>query len=193
MASEMDAMIAKAEQFRGGSTQSFRGTEALGQQPREISDAETRSTAVVGQVTFDLKNLRVRGLGIKPAAPTNSPFIIAENERYELTVDIEFNRSPLTELLMCLGTRMTVNFGIEGYGVNAPEIDVQATELTQKGVFEYTVTYSAVAKKDGLLPGLYEIGAVATIGPVENKCTTKIWGHGYIKEVVLQVYPEGQE
>lgn len=193
MASEMDAMVAKAEQFRDGTVRSFQGNEALGQQPREVSDEETRSTAVVGQVTFDLKNLRVRGLGTKPAAPSNSPFIIAENEEYELTVDIEFNRSPLTELLMCLGTRMTVNFGLEGYGISAPEVDVQETLITYKGEFNYTIVHRAIAKRDGLTPGLYEIGAVATIGPVENKCTTKIWGHGYIKEVVLQVYPEGQE
>ena len=142
---------------------------------------------------FDLKNLRVRGLGNNPAQPSNSPFIIAEDERYELSVEIEFNHSPLTELLMCLGTRITVNFGLEGYGINAPEVDVQESIITNPGVFNYTVTHTAVAQADGLRPGLYEIGAVATVGPVENRCTTKIWGHGYIKEVVLQVYPAGQE
>ena len=193
MANEMEAMTAMANQFRGGSTQGFRGNEALGEQPREVSDTETRSRSIVGQVTFELMDLRVRGLGTKPAAPSNSPFIIAESEEYELSVNIEFNQSPLTELLMCLGTRITVNFGLEGYGTSAREVDVQESIITQKGKFNYHVTRTGVARRDGLTPGLYEIGAVTTVGPVENECTTKIWGHGYIKEVVLQVYPAGQE
>lgn len=194
MANEMDAMIATANQFRGApAPQGFRGTEATGAQPRELADTETRSKSVIGQVTFNLMDLRVGGLGTNPADPTNSPFIIAENERYELSVSVEFNRSPLTELLMCLGTQITVDFGIEGYGVNAPEVNVQESIVTTKDTYSYTIVHSAVARGDGLTPGLYEIGAVATVGPVRNKCTTKIWGHGYIREVVLQVYTAGQE
>lgn len=194
MANEMDEMIAAASQARSStSVQGFRGAEALGAQPRELSDTETRSKAVVGQVTFKLMDLRVGGLGTNPADPTNSPFIIAENELYELSVTVEFNRSPLTELLMCLGTQITLDFGIEGYGSSAPEVNVQESVITQKDKYSYSIVRRAVAGQDGLTPGLYAIGAVATVGPVRNKCTTKIWGHGYIKEVVLQVYPAGQE
>lgn len=194
MANEMDAMIAAASQFRSGAAaQGFRGTEALGAQPRELTDSETRSKAVVGQVTFKLMDLRVAGLGTIPADPTNSPFIISEDEEYQLSVTVEFNRSPLTELLMCLGTQITVDFGLEGYGSNAPEVNVQESIITAKDTYSYTIVHSAVARRDGLTPGLYEIGAVVTAGPVRNKCTTKIWGHGYIKEVILQVYPAGQE
>jgi hypothetical protein len=193
MANEMDAMIAIADQARGGDVQRFRGNEALGEQPRELGTTETRSRSIVGPVTFKLQDLRVKGLGTKPADPTNSPFIISEDEEYELSVNVEFNRSPLTELLMCLGTRVIIDWGLEGYGKNAPEIDVQASIVTVKGQFSYNVSRRAVARRDGLKPGLYEIGAVATVGPVENKCTTKIWGHGYIKEVLLEVYPSGQE
>lgn len=185
MANEMDAMAAIASQFRGN--------EAEGEQPREVTDSETRSRSIVGQVSFELMDLRVRGLGNRPADPTNSPFIISEDERYELSLNLRFNRSPLTELLMCLGTRITVSFGLEGYGTGAQEVDVQESIITQPNVFNYHITRVGVARRDGLTPGLYEIGAVATVGPVENRCTTKIWGHGYIKEVVLQVYPAGQE
>ena len=193
MANEMDAMVAAAKQFRGSGAQGFRGAEALGAQPRELTSSETRSQSIVGPVTFELKDLRVAGLGTNPANPTNSPFIIAENEEYELSVTIEFNRTPLTELLMCLGTEMVVDFGLEGYGINAPEVNVRETYVTEKGVFSYSLVHTGVAGKDGLKPGLYEIGAVVTTGPVRNECTTKIWGHGYIKEVILQVYPAGQE
>ena len=162
-------------------------------QPDELTNSETRSRTIVGPVSFKLSNLNVRGLGTKPADTANSPYIIAEDEEYFVAVDVEFNRTPLSELLMCLGTRINIDFGFEGYGKNAPELDIEASIVTRKDVYKYTVLHRSVAKRDGLKPGLYEIGAVATVGPVENKCTTKIWGHGYIKEVLLEVYPAGQE
>lgn len=186
MSNEMDAMAAIAQQ-------GFRPGNVPAGQTAEVKDTETRSRSIVGQVTFDLTDLEVRGLGNNPAAPSNSPFIVAEDEEYELSVNVTFNRSPLTELLMCLGTRIIIDFGLEGYGRNAPEVDVQASYLTQKGKFSYRLVHRAVAGRDGLKPGLYEIGAVATVGPVENECTTKIWGHGYIKEVLLEVYPANQD
>ena len=184
MSNEMDAMAAFA-QFKGPNV-------PIGQTP-EVSTTETRSRTIVGPVTFSLENLSVRGLGTKPADPANSPFIIAEDEQYELAVDVIFNKTPLTELLMCLGTRIIIDFGLEGYGKNAAEADVQATYVTTKDQYKYSLVYRGVAQRDGLKPGLYEIGAVATVGPVENRCTTKIWGHGYIKEVLLEVYASGQD
>lgn len=193
MANEMDAMVAAAKQFRGGGVQGFRGTEAIGAQPRELTDTEARSQTIVGPVTFKLMDLRVAGLGVNPADPVNSPFIIAENEAYELSLTVEFNQTPLTELLMCLGTEIVVDFGIEGYGINAPEVNVRKIIKTVKGQYSYPIVREGIAGNDGLKPGLYEIGAVVTAGPVRNECTTKIWGHGYIKEVILQVYPAGQE
>lgn len=193
MANEMDAMVAAAKQFRGSGVQGFRGTEAEGAQPRELTDNETRSQSIVGPVTFKLMDLRVAGLGTKPADPVNSPFIIAEDEAYQLSLTVEFNQTPLTELLMCLGTEIVVDFGLEGYGINAPEVNVQKVIKTVKGKYSYSIVREGVAGNDGLKPGLYEIGAVVTTGPVRNECTTKIWGHGYIKEVILQVYPAGQE
>lgn len=182
MSTELNALTAARAEFIG-----------VDGQPDEITKSETRSKTIVGPVTFRLYNLRVAGQGSKPADPANSPFIIAENETYQVSVDVEFNRTPLTELLMCLGTRINVNFGFEGVGIKATEIDVLGTILTRKDVYNYRVQYEGRPDKDGLKPGLYEIGAVATVGPVENQCTTKIWGHGYIKEVLLQVYPAGQE
>lgn len=184
MSNEMDAMATIAQ---------FKGPNIPEGQTAEVSTSETRSRTIVGPVTFKLENLRVRGLGTKPADPSNSPFIIAEDEQYELGVDVVFNRTPLTELLMCLGTRIIIDFGLEGYGKNAPEVDVQAKLVTTKDQYTYQLIYRGVAQRDGLKPGLYEIGAVATVGPVENRCTTKIWGHGYIKEVLLEVYASGQE
>lgn len=185
MANEMDVM-ARTAQF-------LPGPNLPEGQTAEVSTTETRSRTIVGPVTFKLQNLRIRGLGNLPADPTNSPFIIAEDEQYEVAVDVLFNKTPLTELLMCLGTRVTIDFGFEGYGKNASEVDVQATLVTSKDQYVYQLIHRGVAKRDGLKPGLYEIGAVATVGPVENRCTTKIWGHGYIKEILLEVYASGQE
>ena len=148
MANEMDAMVAAAKQFRGSGAQGFRGTEALGAQPRELTSSETRSQSIVGPVTFELKDLRVAGLGTNPADPTNSPFIIAEDEKYELSLTVEFNQTPLTELLMCLGTEITVDFGIEGYGINAPEVNVQKVIKTVKGQYSYPIVREGVAGND---------------------------------------------
>jgi hypothetical protein len=163
-------------------------------QPNELTLSETRSQTIVGPVTFKLSNLDVRGLGINPADPTNSQYIVAEDEYFVISVDVEFNKTPLTELLMCLGTRINIDFGLEGYGVKAAELNLSATKLSEKGVYSYHLETSPTRPADQKMPGgLYEIGAVATVGPVENNCTTKIWGHGYIEEVLLQVYPAGQE
>jgi hypothetical protein len=163
-------------------------------QPDELTLTETRSQTIVGPVTFKLSNLDVRGLGVNPADPANSQYIIAEDEYFVISVDVEFNKTPLTELLMCLGTRINISAGLEGYGIRAAEIDLAATKLTQKGVYKYRVETEPTRPVDQGMPfGLYGIGVVATVGPVENPCTTKIWGHGYIERVLLQVYPAGQE
>ncbi len=165
-------------------------------QPDEISLTETRSKTIVGPVTFKLSNLDIKGLGTLPADPANSQYIIAANEPFVVSVDVEFNRTPLSELLMCLGTRINIDFGFEGFGVDGDEINLMATALTEKGVYKYHVETKPVRPIDvpsGMGPGLYQIGAVAKVGPVENKCTTKIWGHGYIAEVLLEVYAAGEE
>lgn len=163
-------------------------------QPNELTQTETRSQTIVGPVTFTLSNLDVRGLGNNPADPANSQYIVAEDEYFVASVDVEFNKTPLTELLMCLGTRINIDFGLEGYGIKAAELNIPATKLTQKGVYKYHLETTPTRPAELKMPsGLYEIGAVATVGPVENPCTTKIWGHGYIQAILLQVYPAGQD
>ncbi|MDX2229190.1 MAG: hypothetical protein NW220_06115 [Leptolyngbyaceae cyanobacterium bins.349] len=162
-------------------------------QPDELTLSETYSRSIVGPVAFKLSNLNVRGRSTKPAAPANSPYIIAGDETYDLSVDIEFNRTPLSELLMCLGTQITIYFSFEGFGRRAVEIDLSEMILTRKDVYSYRVTHTGVAGRDGLVPGLYSIAATAEVGPVRNACSTKVFGHGYIKEVLLQVYPAGAE
>jgi hypothetical protein len=190
MSNEMQAMAAQANRSQQRPQQVIN----VEGQPNEITLSETRSQTIVGPVTFKLSNLDVKGLGNNPADPANSQYIVAEDEYFIASVDVEFNKTPLTELLMCLGTRINVDFGLEGYGVKAAELNLSATALTKKGVYKYHVEISPTRPADQKMPaGLYEIGAVATVGPVENPCTTKIWGHGYIEEVLLQVYPAGQE
>jgi hypothetical protein len=187
MSNEMQAMAAMAARPE---------KQVIGRpdQPNEIPGSETRSQSIVGPVTFKLSNLDVKGLGNVPADPANSQYIIAEDELFVVSVDVEFNKTPLTELLMCLGTRINIDFGLEGYGVKAAELNLPATTVTKKGVYSYRLETLATRPSDQQMPsGLYAISAVATIGPVENPCTTKIWGHGYIEEVLLQVYPAGQE
>ncbi len=187
MSNVMEEMAAQSSRIQ----QRVIGVEG---QPDELTLSETRSQTIVGPVTFKLFKLDVRGLGSNPADPANSQYIIAADEPFVASVYVEFNKTPLTELLMCLGTRINVNFGLEGYGVRATELDLPATIVTRKGEYKYHLKTDPTRPIDQKMPfGLYAIGAVATVGPVENPCTTKIWGHGYIERVLLQVYPAGQE
>jgi hypothetical protein len=187
-----NAMQAMAEQ--AAQSQSRQGVIGKAGQTDEVTQSETRSRAIVGPVEFKLRNLDVRGLGNNPADPTNSQYIVAADEYFVCSVDVEFNKTPLTELLMCLGTRIRIDFGLEGFGIRAAELNIDATQVTNKNVYTYHLETAPVRPSDlKMPPGLYEIGAVARIGPVENSCTTKIWGHGYIQEVLLQVYPAGQD
>lgn len=159
----------------------------------QLTDTETYSKNILGPVSFVLSNLRVAGkAGVpedKTVAPEQSPYIVATNEEFYLSVDITFNESPLSALLMCLGTRMTVDFSFEGLGGRATEIDWAVTDVTQKDDFSYTLTFVSTPDAAKLVPGLYAIAAVASIGPVENKCSQHILGYGYIAKQLLQVYP----
>lgn len=167
----------------------------IGQQiPVQIGGTETYSKNVLGPVSFTLCNLQIRGLAGEPelpkdVAPAQSPYIIASNEQFEIDVDIEFNSSPLTRLLLCLGTKMTVCFSFEGVGAKAVEIDLEQVEYTRKDVFKYTLTWKGTPEMAGLTAGFYGIAAVATIGPVEHPCAPKCaMGYGYIAGLLLQVY-----
>jgi hypothetical protein len=169
-------------------------SQASSPQPKkQFTDTETYSKNILGPVYFELSNLRVFGkAGLpedKTVAPEQSPYIVATNEEFCVSVDITFNESPLSALLMCLGTRMTVDFAFEGLGGRATEIDWAVTDLTQKDDFSYTLTYKATPDAAQLVPGLYAIAAVASIGPVENECSQHILGYGYIAKQLLQVYP----
>lgn len=168
--------------------------KAAGPQPTsQYTDSETYSKNILGPVSFVMSNLRVYGKAGMPldktVAPDQSPYIIASNEEFCASVDIEFNDAPLTSLLMCLGTRLTVDFAFEGLGGRASEADWAVTDITQKDQFSYTLTFKSTPEKAGLVPGLYAIAAIASIGPTEHKCSQHILGYGYIAKQLLQVYP----
>lgn len=163
------------------------------QSATQLAATETYSDSILGPVSFRMSNLRIAGSSVKPAAPAQSPYIISAAETFSVSVDIEFNKTPLTSLLMCLGTKVKMDFAFEGYGRNAAEIDLMANLTTVKGQFNYTLTFTGVPQSVGLTPGLYEIAAVSTIGPVDHQCSTCVFGHGYIGEVLLEVYSAGEE
>jgi hypothetical protein len=169
-------------------------TTVVGPTPSKLySSTETYSKNVLGPVFFTLSNLRVLGSAGEPmlsefVAPGQSPYIIASDEVFNASVDIEFNKSPLSELLLCLGTKVKITFAFEGVGGRASEIDLDAEIKTEKGVFKYTITFSGVPAKVDLRPGFYGIAAVATIGPSDHPCAQYIFGYGYIAKALLQVY-----
>jgi hypothetical protein len=160
----------------------------VGKQPPEYSDSETYSRSILGPSYFTLSDLNVVGSSVVPADPTQSQYIVASNEKMAVSLKIKFNDSPLTRLLLCLGVKVSADFGFEGFGANANEQDVTATIITQKDTFEYIIKWEGTPDQAKLTAGLYQIGATVTVGPGDNPCAQYIFGYGYIEEVLLQVY-----
>ncbi len=159
-----------------------------GPQPSQHWGSETYSKNILGPVTFELSYLDVAGSSTIPADPSQSQYIVAEDEKFTVSLKVKFNTSPLTKLLMCLGTTVSVDFGFEGFGA-APETDVKATIVTVKDQFEYKIQWTGTPSAAGLKAGLYEIGATVTVGPGSHPCAQYVFGYGYIEEILLQVYP----
>lgn len=158
-------------------------------QPSDVSTAtEVYSKNILGPVSFTLSYLNVQGSNSAPAAPNQSQYIVASDEEFQLSVQIDFNSSPLSKLLMCLGTTVSVNFGLEGFGA-APDVDILAPSIvTQKDQLAYVITWEGTPDMAKLTPGLYEIGATVTVGPSSHPCAQFVFGFGYIEKILLQVY-----
>lgn len=159
-------------------------------QPTPHSDTEIYSRSVLGPVVFTLSNLNVAGSSIIPADPSQSQYIVASNEPFTVSLIVEFNQSPLSKLLMCLGTTVTADFGFEGFG-KGPEGNVQGQIVTVNNQFVYKIEWKGTAQDimPVLTPGLYEIGATVTVGPAKHPCAPSVIGYGYIEEILLQIYP----
>jgi hypothetical protein len=160
-----------------------------GAQPPYLHSAtETYSKNVLGPVSFELSGLNVAGSNTLPADPSQSQYIVASNEQFTVSLKIKFNNSPLTKLLLCLGTTVNVNFALEGIGA-AAEADVKASITTVKDQFEYVISWTGTPEQAKLTAGLYQIGAVVAIGPGNHPCAQYVYGYGYIERILLQVYP----
>ncbi|HAA31809.1 MAG TPA: hypothetical protein DCE56_34070 [Cyanobacteria bacterium UBA8553] len=158
------------------------------QRPRQATDSELYTKNILGPVTFELSYLDVAGSSIAPADPTQSQYIVASNEPFTVSVQINFNNSPLTKLLMCLGTTIKVDFGVEGFGA-APETNLTANIVTEPDKLVYIAQWTGTPDDAQLTAGLYEIGATVTVGPANHPCAQFVFGFGYIEEILLQVYP----
>ena len=159
----------------------------------QVAATETYSRNILGPVYFTLSDLKVNGTAGEPAlpdfvAPGQSPYIVAEDEGVVASAKITFNKSPLSALLMCLETKITMSFHFEGQGRIADEVDQDITIYTQKDTYEYTLALPGTARKWGMDPGLYVVSATAEVGPAQHKCSQFILGYGYIADVLLQVY-----
>lgn len=166
---------------------------AANAQRSQVSDTETYSRNILGPVFFTLSDLKVNGTAGEPTppgfvAPAQSPYIVAEDEGIVASAKISFNKSPLSALLMCLETKITMSFHFEGQGSIADEVDQAVTIYTQKDTYDYALALPGTARKWGMDPGLYVVSATAEVGPAQHKCSQFILGYGYIADVLLQVY-----
>lgn len=163
-------------------------------QPPLVGAYETKSTNILGPAYFELCDLRVAGTAGQPSlpmqvAPDQSPYIIATNEEFSVSVDVKFNNTPLTRLLLCLGLNIDAHFAFEGIGGQATEADASAMVVTEKGEFEYTITWTGTPDGLGLTKGLYGIAAVVSVSPADHPCSQEVIGYGYVAARLLQVYP----
>ncbi|MEO0488073.1 MAG: hypothetical protein AAF215_17115 [Cyanobacteria bacterium P01_A01_bin.123] len=157
------------------------------------SSSELYTKNILGPSWFELYDLRAEGSAGNPlppvqVGPAQSPYVIASNEEFTMSVKVRFNQSPLTALLMCLGTEVKINFHYEGFGGNAVEIDLSETITTEKDKYEYIVSITTTPDAAGLNAGLFELAATAQVGPGQNECAQHVFGYGYIQEFLLQVY-----
>ncbi len=162
-------------------------------QPPLVADSETKSTNILGPTYFELCDLRIEASTAQPAspmaiAPSNSPYIVADDEMFSVSVDVKFNNTPLSRLLLCLGMKVEVHFAFEGIGGKAGETDASEYIVTKKNIFEYTITWKGTAKQLKLGKGLYGIAAIADVSAAEHPCSQEVLGYGYIAARLLQVY-----
>ncbi|MEM7064383.1 MAG: hypothetical protein AAF572_14610 [Cyanobacteria bacterium P01_B01_bin.77] len=160
----------------------------------EYSATETYSKNILGPAFFEMSGLNIAGTAGIPlpphqVAPSQSPYIVADNEEFSVSLTVKFNKSPLTSLLMCLGTEVHVHFAFEGIGGKASEEDIEVIICTKKDMYEYEVKWTGTPEDADLTPGLYGVAAVAQVGPVKHECSQPIIGYGYLAGKLLQVYP----
>ncbi|MEO1210631.1 MAG: hypothetical protein AAFX78_13935 [Cyanobacteria bacterium J06638_20] len=160
-------------------------------QPKQQTESETRSRHILGPVSFALSELRIEGTAddISIPFPGQASSIVAEDELFLASLTIQFNKSPLSALLMCLGTQITVNFHFEGQGRQASEFDGATTIVTQKDEFTYEVELEGLPSDLDMQPGLYEVSATVEVGPAEHECSQLVLGYGYCSNRLLQVHP----
>ncbi|NEQ54668.1 MAG: hypothetical protein F6K11_31820 [Leptolyngbya sp. SIO3F4] len=164
------------------------------QPTKSLTDTELYSKNILGPAYFEMSDLTVAGtsdatkIGFE-VAPANSPYIVADSEEFSVGLTIKFNKSPLTSLLMCLGTEVHVRFSFEGIGGAAAEEDVEVVITTSKDNYVYEIKWNGTPNGAQLTPGLYGVAAVAQVGPVKHECSQPIIGYGYLAGRLLQVYP----
>ncbi len=164
-----------------------------GQPPAQFGATEAYSKNILGPVFFTLCNLRFAGAGDdtdKTVAPEQNQYIIAEDEEYTVSVDVEFSRSPLTSLLLCLGMKVEICFSFESIGGKGEDVDVTASIVTKKDQYTYTITHTGKPAADGFGNAFYAGAATATVNPPAHPCAPNCpFGFGYLATVLVQVYP----
>jgi hypothetical protein len=157
------------------------------------SDTETYSRQILGKTSFELYCLLVYGTKGNPPYPWNvgpnqSPFIVDDDaENMVVGLCMQFDHSPLTRLLLCLGVNISAKFHFEGIGGHSAEKDLKVTIKSQEGQFRYWIGELITPEEVGLTPGYYLVAATVEVGPITHKCGQYVFGYGYIGERRLQV------
>ena len=153
----------------------------------QVTSVQAKADNIVGPVKFTLSDLSIIG-----KTDDGATDIIALDETFKISVNVTFNNTPLTQLLLCLGLRIEVDFAFEGFGKKAEEVDVvDSDEDTKKDKLVYTIDEDFTPRKIGLTPGFYEVAASVKITSSAHKdCGQKVLALGFIKGFSFQVYEE---
>lgn len=157
------------------------------------SDTETYTKQILGKTSFELYCLLVYGTRGNPShpwqvGPDQSPFIIDDDaENMVVGLCMQFDHSPLTRLLLCLGVTLCAKFHFEGLGGHSAEKDLKVCIKSKEGQHRYWIGDLITPEEIGLTPGYYLVAATVQVGPITHKCGQYIFGYGYIGERRLQV------
>ncbi|MEM9903728.1 MAG: hypothetical protein AAF921_01715 [Cyanobacteria bacterium P01_D01_bin.44] len=165
-----------------------------GQEFPQYTSTETYARQILGASQFELYYLYAVGLAGNPpfpwiVSPGQSPYIVNLNETMQVGLIVRFDRSPLSRLLMCLGTKVTAKFHFEGFGGAAAERDIAVSITTVKDQFVYWIRTNTTPAAVGVNPGFYQLAATVEVGPSTRiDCGKYIYGYGYIGEWRNQFY-----
>ena len=160
----------------------------LAQHFHQLSETEACSKNILGPAYFEISELAIIVDGSTGAnlAP-DSPRCVHGEDKFSISLKLEFNKSPLTSFLIELDTEIHLRFVLEDISDTSVEKELATMLTTLKDTYVYRLQWTGTAATARLSPGLYAVAAIAQIGPVNHGSSQPVVGYGYLAGKLLQV------